>query len=272
MQNLKKMVGELNQSLFEIDDEYESCNSFVYSTCGDCESILFGDTLLWNSEDDYREFNEETNEYEDLKEFVIKEFNKYIDKLQNLSIPKIIWNAEGYKEHDSIKNIYEKDWYQTLVSDINILSETNVNETIITQKINYKKGDRIFAMIDNPRYLYHYEKFGDKEIDEYFIKNKIPVIKKGTIKQSNFKNLLLFSDITYGEYFIIDEDLDFELDLKTKRAIIIADDNLRDLFLNLEIYNQYNSTLYFSDYIVNFKENYNNMIEINGNRIKVINF
>lgn len=275
MENLKEMVGKLNDRLFEIDDEYESCNSFIYSSCGHCESILFGDTLLWNSEDDDREYNEETNEYEDLKTFVVKQFNKYIDRIQNLTLPEIIWDAKGYKEHVDFKNVkydVEKDWYQTLISDINILSEKKINETIITEKISYKKGDKLFTIIDNPRYLYQYSKFSDVEINECFTKKQIPLIKIDTINQNNFKDKLFSDNINYGNYFLVGEDLNFEMETITKKALITADDKLRDLFLDLIIYNQYNSTLYFSDYIVNFKENFNNMIEVNGSRIKVINY
>jgi len=72
-------VNELNSELYE---KFEECEElFYYSTNGNIDIIGFGDTMLWNSEDDGREFNEEINDYEPLTPFIKKLFNQYIDRI-----------------------------------------------------------------------------------------------------------------------------------------------------------------------------------------------
>ena len=76
------LVFELNQEIFnkygEVDDE------FNYITNGYVDMIKFGDVHLWNSDDDGREWNEDENDYEPLKPYLLKVLKAYGKKLVKL--------------------------------------------------------------------------------------------------------------------------------------------------------------------------------------------
>jgi len=42
--------------------------------------------MLWNSENDNREFIEDKNEYEEFKPYITKAFNNYVEKIHGLSL------------------------------------------------------------------------------------------------------------------------------------------------------------------------------------------
>ena len=54
---------------------------FSYSTNGFDHFIAFNETVLWSSEENGRHFDETTNEYEDLENFVKKQFNAYLEEI-----------------------------------------------------------------------------------------------------------------------------------------------------------------------------------------------
>ena len=58
--------------------------NFSYTTNGWYHFIEWGDVLLWDSETESREWIEDKNEYEDLEEYIKKEFNEYINTLNTL--------------------------------------------------------------------------------------------------------------------------------------------------------------------------------------------
>ncbi len=76
------VVNELNQELF--DEHEETIHSFSYLTNTYAEVILFDDILLWGSETDDREFNEDENDYEPIGPFIKRKFNEYVEELYSL--------------------------------------------------------------------------------------------------------------------------------------------------------------------------------------------
>lgn len=96
-QNLNKMSREdINDVVFRLNckiDEYNAKASgysdyynshFTYVSAGYYESINFGEEILWDSENEPREYDEDTNTYENLENFIKKEFNKFVNKLKKL--------------------------------------------------------------------------------------------------------------------------------------------------------------------------------------------
>jgi len=77
-----QIVNELNQELYEKNGEVELEDNFYYSTDGDVDAILFGDKVLWHSENDDRKFIEDKNDYEDFKPFIINVFNNWVATIQ----------------------------------------------------------------------------------------------------------------------------------------------------------------------------------------------
>ena len=77
-----EIVSELNGELYDRFGETEL--SFIYVTNGYCEYISFGETIIWNSEDDGRLWIEDENDYEPLIPFVKRNFNEWADKLYSL--------------------------------------------------------------------------------------------------------------------------------------------------------------------------------------------
>jgi len=77
-----KIVRELNIELYKQHKEVNSY--FEYRTTGYAHLILFDKLLLWSTETDYREFDEDKNDYEPLVPFIKKQFNQIADKMQKL--------------------------------------------------------------------------------------------------------------------------------------------------------------------------------------------
>ncbi len=67
LEQLEDLVYDLNEHLSEKTDGEISL--YLLSN-GYSRSILLNDITLWRSDEDTREFNEETNSYEPLKEFI----------------------------------------------------------------------------------------------------------------------------------------------------------------------------------------------------------
>ena len=82
MANKSEIISDLNHELYERFGEVELC--FLYSTSGYYESVLFGDHIIWHSEDDDRQWIEETQDYEPFEPFIKKVFNNWVDKLNSL--------------------------------------------------------------------------------------------------------------------------------------------------------------------------------------------
>lgn len=97
-QNIIKIVDEINEMFFDKIQNLNEIHQISFTTQGYYQIIQFCDHVLWTSEEDPREFFELINDYEDLKTFIIKEFNSFINDLQNLY--KITIPANGFEIYD----------------------------------------------------------------------------------------------------------------------------------------------------------------------------
>jgi len=83
---LINLVEKLNIQLFEQGwegGEYE----FTYLNNGYIEAVEFNETLLWNSDTDEREWDDEKDEYKlTVQEYVIKKFYEYRDNLNKITL------------------------------------------------------------------------------------------------------------------------------------------------------------------------------------------
>jgi len=74
-------LDELNEWL-ELCGENE--RQFAWSTNGYVDVILFDETVLWDSENDSRAFNEEENDYGPFVPHIKRLFNNWVDGLNSL--------------------------------------------------------------------------------------------------------------------------------------------------------------------------------------------
>ncbi len=69
-------LGQLEDLVYDLNEHLSDKTSgeiSLYLLCnGSTRSILLNDIVLWRDDEDTREFNEETNSYEPLKEFIEK--------------------------------------------------------------------------------------------------------------------------------------------------------------------------------------------------------
>lgn len=78
------IANKLNQEMYE---KYgEIAEQFYYNTNGNIDMFGFGDTMLWCSEDDDREWIEDKNDYEDFEPFIVKLFNKWTNYIGELNL------------------------------------------------------------------------------------------------------------------------------------------------------------------------------------------
>jgi len=75
-------VEEVVKVLAEIADSIEGIDicyfPFILMTDGFHTNVEFAGQRIWSSEDDCREFNEDTNEYEPMKEYLVAEARKVL--------------------------------------------------------------------------------------------------------------------------------------------------------------------------------------------------
>ena len=84
-------IAELNQIIFDSLDKIKYVDSmhipdymFKYSSLGYCNNISFGGTQFWCSENDEREVNDETGEYEPIVPFLKRKLSDHIFLLENI--------------------------------------------------------------------------------------------------------------------------------------------------------------------------------------------
>lgn len=83
-EKLIALVDDLNTELYE--QHGEEVRLFTYVTTGYYQLIQFQSENLWNSENDSREYVEDTDEYETMDEFLRREFNKLTTSIGALKV------------------------------------------------------------------------------------------------------------------------------------------------------------------------------------------
>ena len=81
-----EITRELNFDLYNRYGETEMV--FEYHTSGFRDIVSIGGFIIWDSEDDNREWIEETQNYEPFLPFIKKEFNRIVDMLNSLKFDK----------------------------------------------------------------------------------------------------------------------------------------------------------------------------------------
>lgn len=96
---MSDQVNEIDSLVYEINcaisDEIseEFCDILSYNSNGFVTQISAGNTLLWNSDEDCRKYNEHSDEYEPIKDYVIREFIKYLDDIYK--VKKVLKKMQG---------------------------------------------------------------------------------------------------------------------------------------------------------------------------------
>lgn len=87
-ENVEDVVSKLNTLIWGENAEHEENFDigFFYGGNESFQIIKFEDTVLWNSEDDERGFNEELDGYEDLFTHCRDKFKEYTDRVIKLNI------------------------------------------------------------------------------------------------------------------------------------------------------------------------------------------
>lgn len=83
IQDVLHTVDKLNEYLSDDLIERYGCY-FSYETNGWWHGIKFMDIILWNTEDEVREWIDDENRYEPLYPFVLGEFQKFAKMISNL--------------------------------------------------------------------------------------------------------------------------------------------------------------------------------------------
>lgn len=81
LQEAIQIVTDLNDQLFNNLGEFADYPEFHIITNGLNFKIIFQETCLYSSVDDIRDFNEETNDFESLYEFLLKQMKDSIKEL-----------------------------------------------------------------------------------------------------------------------------------------------------------------------------------------------
>ena len=84
MENYLEIVQNLNERIYDTQFKLDFSVEFGYSTNGHMHVIDVNQHRLWFSEEDNREYFEETDSYEPLEQYVWNQFIKYVQDLNTL--------------------------------------------------------------------------------------------------------------------------------------------------------------------------------------------
>jgi hypothetical protein len=78
------IVNELNQRMWDLYQD--SLNQFSYETNGYVDIIKFNESVIYNSECNDRKYIEKIDDYEPLLDYVIREYNIYIETISKYKL------------------------------------------------------------------------------------------------------------------------------------------------------------------------------------------
>lgn len=93
MNKIEEVVDNLNTRLWGMNGNENTDHVFVYTKAGYIESISLNlnfdnhsiEINLWNDDNDDRLFSEETQQYEDLEEFIVKKYKNIVKEMKKLN-------------------------------------------------------------------------------------------------------------------------------------------------------------------------------------------
>jgi hypothetical protein len=85
-QEIIDVIDKINQDLNEQLEENGMIFTLSYSTNGYVDIIEFLDNVIWNSEDDCRDWIDEGYTQEDLETYIRREINKLVDFIKVIKL------------------------------------------------------------------------------------------------------------------------------------------------------------------------------------------
>ena len=93
MNKIEEVVDNLNTRLWGMNGDENSSHVFIYTKAGFIENISLNlnfdnhsiEINLWNDDNDDRLFSEETQQYEDLEEFIVKKYKNIVKEMKKLN-------------------------------------------------------------------------------------------------------------------------------------------------------------------------------------------
>lgn len=105
-EKIEDIVFELNDKIADHNEkskDMEISSTFTFETNGYYSVIAFGEEIMWDSDNEPREWIEETNEYEDLQTYVQKRFNQYVNTLKKFRFnAPVNENLDGFEPASEI--------------------------------------------------------------------------------------------------------------------------------------------------------------------------
>lgn len=83
MNNFEIIIGELNDHIMDAS-ENEDCPLIEFTTNTYSETIEFMGIRIWSSDDEEREWIEDTNDYEPMDKYLMKKINGIIESIQKI--------------------------------------------------------------------------------------------------------------------------------------------------------------------------------------------
>ena len=93
MNEILNVVDNLNEKLWGINGDKNLNHCFSYIKSGYIEAISLDlnfddyhiEIQMWNNDNDDRLFSEETQQYEDLEEFIVKKYKNIVKEMKKLN-------------------------------------------------------------------------------------------------------------------------------------------------------------------------------------------
>ena len=82
-QDMIKLVWDLNTAIEQLMGVFPGY-SFEFRTTGNVDAIFLNDILLYDSENDERKFDEESGDYEDMREFLKRKIAEELIQMKKI--------------------------------------------------------------------------------------------------------------------------------------------------------------------------------------------
>lgn len=129
-EDLLQVIDVLNELIYDEKNQYRERFSLLID--GHYIVIQFGSVCLWCSDEDDREFYEQTNRYEPMFPFIQRKFNAYVEDLYSLHFKS---KEDILSERNTVSNIPEE------LKQYPFAPKDTLRE--------YKIGDKITCLISN---------------------------------------------------------------------------------------------------------------------------
>lgn len=141
-----KTIGEINECIYQKEEKGFTIPHLIYETDGIYyEAVKYANEYIWSSEEDDREFDENTNEYECYEIYFIRKIKEIVKTITRIDFDEILTKyllpeEEIQKINYALSILDEGNRFEIKITDTSVLILLN-DEIVFNSNINEIPND-----------------------------------------------------------------------------------------------------------------------------------